>query len=142
MNTATEAVEPKEETYQVYKSSLRNQRIAMPDGKLITITGGRYITKDENEIAFLDSEIENGFPYLAKSEAMTSADLDPMATLKRKIIAEYLENEQKTPQIGTVGVDTPEAPAGAVSKSQASIVSTATLGKLAAGSSSSSAGSK
>jgi len=84
-------------TFSVYKSSLPNQRIPMPNGRLICITSGKYITDKEDEIEFLDNEIKAGFPYLASAGTMTSEDLDPMISLRRKIIADYLANEAKVP---------------------------------------------
>lgn len=79
-----------EKEFQVYKSSLPNQRIAMPGGKLISIVSGTYITDNEEEIAFLDKEVKAGFPYLQKGAAVTSSELDPMSALRAKIIAEAI----------------------------------------------------
>lgn len=89
--TQTPAVVEKE--FQVYKSSLPNQRIALPSGKLLRITSGKYITDRKDEIEFLDAEIEAGFPYLSKTGTVTSTELDPMAALRQRIIAEYVEQQ-------------------------------------------------
>ena len=82
-----------EKEFNVYKSSLPNQRIALPNGRLLRITSGKYITDKADEIAFLDAEIEAGFPYLAKNGTITSSDLDPMAALRSRIIAEYVAEQ-------------------------------------------------
>lgn len=86
-----------EKTYQVYKSSLASQRIAMPNGKLINITSNKYITAMEDEIEFLDNEIKKGFPYLTKGEPVVSSDLDPMNALRKKFYAEFLAEQTKVP---------------------------------------------
>jgi hypothetical protein len=79
-----------EKVFQTYNSSLPNQRIPMPNGRLIAITAGQYITDKKDEIEFLDAEIEAGFPFLQKGATMTSSELDPMSALRTRIIAEAI----------------------------------------------------
>ena len=88
-------VETIEETYQAYKSTIDNQKIAMPSGKLIKVTAGKYITKDPEEIEFLDHEISRGFPYLRKNGTVVTSDLDPMSALRKKLYAEFLEAQKQ-----------------------------------------------
>lgn len=118
------AAEVVEEEYQVYKSSLTNQRIVMPNGKCLRITSNKYITKDAAEIEFLDKEISLGFPYMSKSTPIMTSDLDPMSALRKKFFAEFEAAQGKVPS---------SAPS---SSDQATITpaSTAALAALAAGS--------
>ena len=74
-----------EKVFQVYKSSMQAHKMVMPKGRVIHIINFQYVTANMKEIAFLDEEIEEGFPYLRKLEPVTSAELDPMATLRAKI---------------------------------------------------------
>ena len=129
VETPKETPVPKapEKTFQTYKSSLPNQKIAMPNGKMIRITSHQYITDMEDEIAFLDNEIKLGFPYLTKSGEMTSTELDPMSALRAKIIAEYEADKVPAPVLGDVA------------KQELTPASTAALKNLSAGSNSSEA---
>jgi len=113
-----------EKTFQTYKSSLPNQKIAMPNGKMIRITSHQYITDMEDEIEFLDNEIKLGFPYLTKTGEMTSTELDPMSALRAKIIAEYEADKVPAPVLGDV------------EKQTITPAHTVDLGKLASGSNS------
>ena len=81
---------PVEEEYQVYKSTIDNQKIVMQNGRVLRITGGKFITKDPDEIIFLNHEISQGFPYLHKGEVILTSDLDPMSALRKKFYAEFL----------------------------------------------------
>jgi len=81
---------PIEEEYQVYKSTIDNQKIVMQNGRVLRITGGKFITKDPDEIIFLNHEISQGFPYLHKGEVILTSDLDPMSALRKKFYAEFL----------------------------------------------------
>lgn len=121
MNTATK----EQKVYQVYKSSLQSHTIIMPKGKQLRIFNYQYITDNEEEIEYLDYEISQGFIYLEKMDKVTSEDLDPMAALKRKIIADYEAEKAAAAakvqnDLGTTGVsgqDILEASAKTVIKS-------------------------
>lgn len=89
--------EQNEKVFQVYKSSMQSHRVIMPNGKVLHVRKGKYITDNEDEIAFLDAEIKAGFKYLKKAEPMTSSDLDPMQALRKKLFAEF-EAEQAAKQ--------------------------------------------
>ena len=98
--------------YQVYKSTIANQRLITPTGRLIKIIGGQYITDNKEDIEFLDKEISSGFPYIKKEKEITSEDLDPMAVLRRQIREEVLAEQSSTRDLGndpehkTKGVNT------------------------------------
>lgn len=123
-----------EKIYQTYRSSLASQRIAMPNGKLITVTANQYITDDEAEIEFLDKEIKGGFPYMSKTGQVTSEELDPMAVLRKKIIAEYLTEQKAGLAAATAAVPSPAL--GNSSTDKVVPASTSDLGALAGASNS------
>lgn len=123
-----------EKIYQTYRSSLASQRIAMPNGKLITVTANQYITDDEAEIEFLDKEIKGGFPYMSKTGQITSEELDPMAVLRKKIIAEYLAEQKAGLAAATAAVPSPTL--GNSSTDKVVPASTSDLGALAGASNS------
>jgi len=129
-STATEKV------YQTYKSGMDNQRIVMPSGKIIRVTAHEYITDKQDEIDFLDAEIEAGFPYLSKSGEVTSSDLDPMSALRNKIIAEYEAEKKAAAEAAQIASGIPAPVLGDTKKEAVSPASTADLGAVAAGSNS------
>jgi len=101
---------PKKETaaeeFQTYKSSLPTQRLVTESGRVIHITAGKYITKDKEEIEYLNSLIKSGFSYISKGASITSEEADPMAALRAKIKAELLaEMQQEAPKLRDLGTD-------------------------------------
>jgi len=89
-DTSPAPVAVKEKEYQSYRSSLPNQRIALESGRLLRIVDHKYITDDGEEIEFLDHQIKKGFPFLSKTGVVTTSDLDPMNSLRQRIIAEAI----------------------------------------------------
>jgi len=90
IKSPAEVKEAAEETFQTYRSGLENQKIIMQSGKTIHVRQHKYITKNPEEIEFLDYEISQGFPGLTKGEPVTTSDLDPMAALKKRMRAEIM----------------------------------------------------
>jgi len=82
-----------ETVFHVYKSSMQSHRTITPKGKNVIVLDYKVITKDPEVIEFLDSEIKAGSTYFSKQGTMTSEDLDPMAALKKKIIADFKAEE-------------------------------------------------
>ena len=75
-----------------YFSTIPRISIIAPSGKQILFEGGMYLTDRPDEIEFLDKEVSIGHEmiYTKKGqEKISSKDLDPMAQLREKIIAEY-----------------------------------------------------
>lgn len=101
VKTEPEVEEKEEKLYQTYRSGLENQKIIMPSGRTLRITGHKYITANQEEIDFLDEEIRLGFPGLKKGEPVTETDLDPMTALRKKIAAEERDKIMKEIEAGT-----------------------------------------
>lgn len=88
MATAT----TEEKKFFAFYSRIHNSTHIFPDGTLAAFTGGRYTTDDEQKAAHLRAEIKSGNQYLfldEEKQVLTEAELDPMAELKARIIAEY-----------------------------------------------------
>jgi len=126
--SAPKLVPAKVVLYQSYISSLENQRIAMDNGKLISITAYKYITAAKDEVAFLNKLIEEGSPYISYEGELTSEDLDPMAALRKRILQEAID-------AGVVQVPNPTL--GNTDTQRVVPADTKSLGAVAAGSSSS-----
>lgn len=107
MTTATEVIQqklnnPKQEAakFQHYASSRISMRMITDKGKKITFTKFEFLTQDEEIMEYLDAQIKEA-KYtgrnlgITKGNLLTYDDIDPMAVLKRKHIAEYLAAEQK-----------------------------------------------
>ena len=76
--------------------------ITMPNGNRIYFQAGNYVTDNEAEIEFLNEQIRSGHQmiYVQKGkETVTQEQLDPLAAVKAKAIAEYLakQSEQQSP---------------------------------------------
>ncbi len=93
-----------ERTLQLYKCTLRDASTVLPSGKFIYFKDGVYATDDEAEIAFLSAEIKAKHPHIyqdVNQATITETKLkDPLAEIKAKAIAEYLE-QQKAKDHGT-----------------------------------------
>lgn len=78
-----------EEKYQHYSSARIAMRLITDKGKRIVFTGYEFLTQDEDIIEYLDTEIKQGLPGIAKGKLMTASESDPMEALRRKHIKEY-----------------------------------------------------
>ena len=81
-----------QEIFYVFYSRVPNSTVYYPDGSAAVFTGGKYATNDEGKATFLLQEIKKGNMFIFVDEAkfeVTAAELDPMAELKARIIAEY-----------------------------------------------------
>jgi hypothetical protein len=107
MTTANQVIQqklnnPKQETakFQHYQSSRIAMRMITDKGKKIIFTKFEFLTQDEEIITYLDTQIAEA-KYtgrnlgITKGKLLTYDDIDPMAVLKRKHIAEYLASEQQ-----------------------------------------------
>ena len=88
--------------FHQYFSARPKISITMPNGNRIYFQAGSYVTDNEIEIEFLDEQIKLGHPiiYVQKGkELITQEQLDPLAAVKAKAVAEYLEkqNAQQDP---------------------------------------------
>jgi hypothetical protein len=93
----TEESKQVERQFNTYISSMQSHKIVTETGKCLHVIGGKLLTDNESDIAFLDDQIAKGFPFLRKGDVVTTSDLDPMASLRKKIIAEYLASQPVVP---------------------------------------------
>jgi hypothetical protein len=77
-----------------FKSTIPSCKFILSNGKNANFVGGIYRTDLEHEVAELQNEVKQGHPHIEYIGQISAADLDPVAVLKRKAIAEYLA-EQK-----------------------------------------------
>lgn len=89
--------------YYQYFSTRPRICIVMPSGEKLTFKGCVFVTKENRHKEFLDNEIASGnqMLYVRPGEhELTAEQLDPMASLRRKIIDEYeaAKMEQQNPQ--------------------------------------------
>jgi hypothetical protein len=88
--------------YHQYFSSRPKISITMPNGNRIYFVAGTYVTDNESEVEFLNEQIKHNHPmiFIQKGkETVTQEQLDPLAAIKEKVIAEYLSKqaEQQNP---------------------------------------------
>jgi len=80
--------------YQTYQSTMKSHKMVTTAGKVLHFIDNKFVTNNEDDIAYLDAEIKAGFPYVRKGEVVTSSDLDPMAALRKKMYAEFLAEQE------------------------------------------------
>lgn len=132
MNTATDTAAVAENTFQSYTARKQSFKTITPKGRVIVIVDYKFVTKNQEEIDYLDYEIENGFSLLSKGVTVTSEDADPMSALRKRIIAEHEAEKAAEAEVRDLGT-TAEGGKGAAKLNP---VASAALKKLAAGSSS------
>ena len=84
-----EAAEEKQ--FEIFYSFRGSMRMTCPTGKAIGFISGKFVTQDQECIDYLKQEIGNKNPYIYQEEGketITSEELDPMAGLRKRIIAE------------------------------------------------------
>ena len=83
---------PAPQKLDVFYSRIPNSTFIFADGTFAAFTGGRYTTSDKNRAVELQKEIAAKHAYIYQDPLklqITEAELDPMAEMKARIIAEY-----------------------------------------------------
>lgn len=100
--------------YRVFKSSTLSCKYIFKDGSCGYFMNGRLTTDNPIHIAELEKEVELNHPTIyvdEKDSVAETAQLDPMADYKKRIIAEY-EAARAQSSLHDVGNSTKEAGAG------------------------------
>jgi hypothetical protein len=82
----------------VFKNSLGNCRFTFAKGKDANFLGGVYRTDIQSEIDELTAEVQSGHPHIYVDPNEITIDttyVDPLLEIKRKAVAEYLEQQAK-----------------------------------------------
>lgn len=83
---------------RVFKATMASVNFIFPNGKPAIFQSGVYRTADEGEIQQLDYEISKGHPHIyvdPNEREVDSEMIDPMAVLRARHIAEYLEEQKR-----------------------------------------------
>ena len=92
---------PKEERqYQTYFHSMSSSKMLTDKGTPIIFQEHKCYTDVQEVMDYLDKEIAGGLKLITKGELVTSEDLDPMAAIKKRVIAEYLKDQEKLAAAG------------------------------------------
>lgn len=94
-NSLAKVTAPEAPKYQHYTSARVSMRLVTTAGKPIIFTGYEFLTQNKDLIEYLDKEIKDGLPGITRGELVSLEDKDPMAALKRKIIAEHEAKKEK-----------------------------------------------
>ena len=84
--------------FHVFYSIVPSMQVIDSKGQPIIFVSGRFHTRDEGKIAFLNQMIADGTTAIfTKPDQLTMSadDLDPMKALKAKHIKEYLEEQAR-----------------------------------------------
>ena len=87
-----------ENQFHVFYSVIPSMQIIDSTGNPIIFVSGRFHTKDQRKIDFLNQMIADGTTSVfvrPDQLTMSDADLDPMEVLRKKHIAEYLAEQAK-----------------------------------------------
>lgn len=98
--------------YHQFFSLSPSVQTVTPKGKVIAFMGGRYVTTDKDEIAYLQ-ELAASSQYITVKEeeaTVTQAALDPIQALRRKIMEE-LKAEQAAQVDGSRDMGSYQQPA-------------------------------
>ena len=82
----------KEKMYHVFYSGMTSCRMITTTGRVIAFVLGKYVTDVKDDIEYLQGEIAAGSRNLSVvpgEEVMSAADLDPMASLKKRYFKEF-----------------------------------------------------
>lgn len=120
METTQETVQhvPK----RLYKSTARSCNVIMPKGQTLHFKFGRYATRDEDEIAWLDSAIKRnefvGQIFIdPNAKTISEEEENPMKALEKQIIAKYLAEQAQFTAPGNDMGESKQTPLKATSTS-------------------------
>ena len=85
-----------EKTYHVFHNTIQSVKMITTGGRTMAFVLGKYVTDVEEEITYLNNEIEVGNIHLYTKEGeerMTASDLDPMASLRKKHFKEFAKTQ-------------------------------------------------
>jgi len=91
--------------FQHYASSRRSMRMITEEGKAVIFINFKFITDDEDTIAYLDEEIRKGLRDVTKGELLTSEEADPMAGIKKAAIEEYKQQQAELAKQQALGIE-------------------------------------
>lgn len=122
--------------YRLFKCSIPSCKYLFADGHPAYFNSGRFATQDEAEIAELEAVIKAKHPHIyvdANEKETDSAISDPMSTLKKKIISEFLKEQAVQKDMGNSDKTAGEG-AGMMTTQSAAAISAESLGaKIKAG---------
>ena len=81
----------------LYLAHIPHSKYIFSNGDVAIFTGGRYTTDDPGKIGELDALVKKGHPGIYVDPNALQVDpnmLNPMAVMKAKIIAEFLEEQR------------------------------------------------
>ena len=80
-----------EKKYHKFHSTFPTAKYIFKNGEIAQFQNGIYLTENPLKIEELTEEIKLGNPYLFVGDkaVVTAEDMDPLAALKKKIIAEH-----------------------------------------------------
>jgi len=81
----------------LYLAYIPHSKYIFSNGDIAIFNGGRYTTSDPGKVAELDALIRKGHPGIYVDPRALQVDpamLDPMAVMKAKIIADFLEEQR------------------------------------------------
>ena len=87
-------LEAAQEPKRLYKSTIKFNNIVFPNGHVAHFKGGMFVTDNQYQIDYLDSQIaQNGFGGVIyidpKARTITAEQENPMLALKRKFYEEF-----------------------------------------------------
>lgn len=90
-------------TSNQYFSNIPACRYVFKSGTVAEFMNGKYLTSSPKEIEELEEEIKQGHPHLYIKKGHETADNDPLAGLKQKIINDYIAGQKKAMEEATNG---------------------------------------
>ena len=91
------AATKEDKTLHLFISRIPNSTFVFPDGTIAVFKAGQYATDVEAKIQWLNHEISEGHPFIyvdPEKVTVLQSDLDPEQALRKRIIAEYLAEQQ------------------------------------------------
>jgi hypothetical protein len=89
--------------YHQFQMDKQACRYVFKSGKIAEFIGGLYRTTVKSEIEELQAEIDSGIGSIwvpPEAPTIDSEDMDPVAVMKKKVIAEYLAQQARAQNNG------------------------------------------
>ena len=93
-----------EQEFACYNCTRNSTIVITPKGKRLAFSAHKFITADDEAIAYLDKQIANkSLPGITRGDNVTTSDMDPMQAMRKKFYEEFQAEQAEAARKAALG---------------------------------------